>query len=156
MAESVTLVAVGLADLLPPDRVRWVENWLGASASELSRGRPWVPPGSEEVVSADALYDETHVAQISLNSTHVEPLYFQLPVDTLPAPDMATAITSELLARGMSGSLQSLSEGVVPRYGGAFAGTEGITWWIELWDFRFRPPGTAGPDQPILIYVAVW
>lgn len=156
MAESVTLVAVGLADLLPPDRVRWVEGWLGVSADELSRGRPWVPPGSEEVLSVDALYDESQVAQLARSRRRVEPLYFQLPVDAVAAPEMATALTSELLTRGMSGSLQPASDSPVPRYSGAFAGTEGITWWVELWDFRFRPPGTSGPDRPILIYVAVW
>ncbi len=156
MAESVTLVAIGLPELVPQDRVRWVESWLGVTADSLARGRPWAPAGSEEVRSRSNLYDEESVAGLALERAHIEPIYFELPVGMPAAEELAQLITTELLSRGMSGSLRSLELGGLPRFGGAFAAPEGVTWWVELWDFRSRPSGTTGPDTPVLTYVAIW
>ena len=157
MAEAVSLVAVGLADLVPADRVRWVERWLGVSAPELARGRPWAPPGSVEVLSEDNLYDEASVALATRDREHAEPLYFQLPAGLGDGVAISADINRHLLDRGLSGSIAPLDRsGSVPRFGGTFAGPGGVLWWVELWDFRHRAAGSTGPDRPILTYVAMW
>jgi len=156
MAEAVSLVAVGLPDLVPDDRVRWVERWLGVSADRLAQGRPWAPAGSVQVLSADRLYDEDRVAAAGFDRTHIEPLYFELPAGLADADTVASQITARLLGRGMSGSLTRINDDRLRRFGGAFAGPKGLTWWVELWDFRERPAGTTGPKNPVLTYVALW
>jgi len=156
MAEAVALVVLGLADLVPPDRVRWVEGWLGAPADALAIGQPWVPAGSTEVLSADPLYDTEAVAAVRGALTHEEPLYFELARDVEPSEELAETIESRLRSRVLAGSMDRIPDDRVPRFGGRFNRPDGTMWWVELWDFRERAVGVTGPSTPILVYVALW
>ena len=156
MAEATTLVLMGRDDLVPADRVAWVETWLGESIDRLAAGRPWVPQGSAEVLSNDPLYDQDAVAALSGDRSHVEPSYFELPTDLGDAGTIAATVTEHLLGRGVVGTMEPIDDPRVPRLGGRFTGQHGIVWWVELWDFRLRADGTSGPSAPVLVYVAVW
>ena len=94
MAEAVSLVILGLADLVPDDRVRWVEQWLGAPADALALGQPWAPAGSIELITDDALYDEETVAAMQGPLGHTEALYFKLPSDVPETNDLASLVES--------------------------------------------------------------
>ena len=83
----------------------------------------------------------------SISSFHKTYLRVALLVDLIEA---------RLRTRVMSGTLDVLPVGRVPRYGGRFSGPGGRLWWVELWDFREATPGTSGPRTPILVYVAIW
>ena len=155
MAEAVALMVVGLADLVPDVRVRWVESWLGINSDALALGQPWAPEGSIEVLSDDPLYDTQAVASLQGSLSHAEPLYFRLPRDVAPPDQLIDEIESQLRTRVMSGTLEPLGDERVPRYGGRFSRPDGTMWWIELWDFRDAATNT-GLDSPILVYVAIW
>ena len=156
MAEAVSLVVLGLSELLPETHVRWVEGWLGSPADALALGQPWAPAGSMEVLSENALYDVTAVAAAQGSLSHAEAIYFQLPQDVPEGALLVDLIEARLRTRVMSGTLDVLPVGRVPRYGGRFSGPGGRLWWVELWDFREATPGTSGPRTPILVYVAIW
>lgn len=156
MAESVALVMLGLADLISPDRVGWVERWLGTSATELARGRPWAPAGSVEVASDSSLWDGEAVERLAIGFDHVEPLYFQLPPDAATGEQLVGDIERELRERLMAGELEAIDDPRLPRFGGRFLRQDGSFFWVELWDFREADPDLGGPTQPILVYVAIW
>lgn len=156
MAESVSLTALGLADRVPQDRVGWVEDWLGRPADELAVGRPWAPAGAVEVRSSDALYDETAARAAQGPFLHAEPLYFELPATVPEAAELADLVSANLRDRQMSGSLERLGDDRLPRFGGLFTRSDGLRYWVEVWDFRSRADGTTGPDLPVLTYVAMW
>jgi hypothetical protein len=156
MAEAVTLVLIGRDDAASPDRIAWVEEWLGDSTDRLAAGRPWVPGGATEVLSIDPLYDESAVADLAGADRRTEPAYFELPEELGATDEIAAAVTERLLARGFAGAMTPIEDRRVPRVGGRFIGQNGIVWWVELWDFRFRAEGTSGPTSPVLAYVAVW
>jgi hypothetical protein len=154
MAEAVSLALMGRANWIPPAHARWVEQWLGATTTILARGKPWAPAGSREVLTQDPLYDEAAVTETARRFDHVEPLYFSLPA-TVGAHDLLAAeIQTELLNRRMSGSLARSDDERLPRYTGLFTRTDGVSMWVELWDFRVAT-GFQTAD-PILTYVVLW
>ena len=156
MAEAIALIIMGLADLVPTDRVRWVEQWLGAPADALALGQPWAPAGSVEVLAEDPLYDTDAVAALRGSLTHVEPMYFELTAQSPSTDNLVDLVQRHLRARVMTGTLERIDNTSVPRFGGAFTRPDGTWWWVELWDFRDKAPGTMGPNAPILTYVAIW
>jgi len=156
MAESLALVMLGLSELVPDDRVTWIERWLGETATELALGRPWAPAESSIVTSADELWDADEVALISGGFDHVEPLYFELPAGGPTGREMADTITARLRERLMAGQLTQIDDPRVPRYGGRFLRQDGSFFWVELWDFPASEQGRGIPDQAILVYVAIW
>lgn len=156
MAESLALVMLGLSELVPDDRVTWIERWLGETATQLALGRPWAPAESSIVTSADELWDAGQVALISGGFEHVEPLYFELPSGGPTGREMADIVTSRLRERLMAGQLSQIDDPRVPRYGGRFLRQDGSFFWVELWDFPSAEQGRGVPSQPILVYVAIW
>jgi hypothetical protein len=156
MAEAVAMVALGRSEWIPADRVGWVERWLGADATALAVRKPWAPAGSEEVISAQAVYDEEEVNRLSGRYSHVEPIYFQLPASVPDHESLATQIEAELGGRRLVGILQRTDDDRFPRYAGLFRGTGDAVFWVELWDFREATGLAAGPTVPILTYVVLW
>jgi hypothetical protein len=154
MAESLAMVVMGRADLVSPQRVRWIESWLSLSADDLSVGKPWVPAGSVEAFFDQALYDEGQVA--GQRAAHVEPSYFVLPAAAAPGERLASEVSAELRRRGLVGQLTPAADDRLPRWAGLFPRADGVRFWVELWDFRdaagFRNP----PPGPVLTYVTLW
>lgn len=156
MAEAVALVALGRAEWLPGDRAAWVEGWLGATPEQLAAGKPWAPRGSQEVLSDQPLYDEQRVGELSTQYAHVEPLYFALPADVPAGPELPTAITARLGSRSLQGALERYSDDRLPRFAGLFTRSDGLAYWVELWDFREGTGFSERPDHPVLAYVVLW
>lgn len=154
MAEAVSMVALGRSNWIPAAHTRWVEQWLGSSATTLERGKPWAPAGSREVISGDLLYDEAGLAGTVIRFDHVEPLYFSLPEWAAAHVQLAAEIQQRLLERRLSGVLSLTDDTRLPRYAGLFTGISGVSLWVELWDFR-EATGFKTAD-PILTYVVLW
>ncbi len=154
MAEAVSMVVLGRSNWIPATHTRWVEQWLGTGATILASGKPWAPAGSREVLSRDPLYDEAALNGVAVRFDHAEPLYFSLPDDTAPHAQLAADIQIRLLERRLSGVLSRTDDERLPRYAGLFAGTRGVSLWVELWDFR-EATGFQTAD-PILAYVVLW
>lgn len=154
MAEAVSMVAIGRADWIPATHTRWVEQWLGTTATDLAGGKPWAPAGSQEVLSKDGLYDEEAVNSVAIRFDHIEPLYFSLPTGVADHEQLAAEIQQRLLDRRLSGILSLTNDARLPRYSGLFSRTDGVSLWVELWDFRVAT-GFAKAD-PILTYVVMW
>jgi hypothetical protein len=154
MAEAVSMVVLGRSNWIPATHTRWVEQWLGTGATALARGKPWAPVGSREVLSRDPLYDEAALAGIAVRFDHVEPLYFNLPNGGAPHEQLAAEIQKQLLERRLSGVLGRTDDTRLPRYGGLFTRTDGVSFWVELWDFRTATGFQ--PSDPILTYVMLW
>jgi hypothetical protein len=154
MAEAVSMVVLGRSNWIPATHTRWVEQWLGTGATALARGKPWAPVGSREVLSRDPLYDEEALAGIAVRFDHVEPLYFNLPNGGAPHEQLAAEIQKQLLERRLSGVLGRTDDTRLPRYGGLFTRTDGVSFWVELWDFRTATGFQ--PSDPILTYVMLW
>ncbi len=154
MAESVALVVSGLGELLSPARVRWVEEWLGAGASRLGAGKPWVPPGSRQSFFRDPVYDEAEVA--SRRPRRAEATYFELPVPVEATEALAQRVGSELRGRSLNGRLAAVDDPRLPRYAGEFTRSDGVRYWVELWDFRSATGFRSAPAGPILTYVMMW
>ena len=154
MAEAVSMVAIGRANWIPTTHTRWVEQWLGVTATNLATGKPWAPVGSREVLSKDSLYDEAALNGITIRFDHVEPLYFSLPQGVAPNEQLAAEIQQRLLERRLSGVLSLTDDARLPRYAGLFTRTDGVSMWVELWDF----PLATGFEKadPILTYVVLW
>jgi hypothetical protein len=131
-----------------------VEQWLGITATNLATGKPWAPVGSREVLSKDSLYDEAALNGIAIRFDHVEPLYFSLPQGVAPNEQLAAEIQQRLLERRLSGVLSLTDDARLPRYAGLFTRTDGVSMWVELWDFRLAT-GFEKAD-PILTYVVLW
>lgn len=155
MAEAVALAAVGRGNHLPADRGRWVEQWLGVDLDRLAGGRPFIPAGSEEVLAAEPLYDQDRVDILSARVDHVEPVYWNLPANLLQHEELAQTIETELRQRSLTGRLERLDDPRLPRYGGEFSGAGGLSYWVELWDFR-EADLRDGPRHPVLTYVVFW
>ncbi len=154
MAESVALVALGLNGVLSPERIRWVEEWLGAGAERLAAGKPWVPEGSRQAQFREPVYDEAEVA--ARRADHVEPVYYELAPSLPPAERLAAQVGSELRGRGLSGSLTPVADDRLPRFSGEFRRSDGLRFWVELWDFREASGFRSAPAGPVLTYVALW
>ncbi len=154
MAESVAAVALGRAGELSPERVRWVEAWLGVSATRLAAGKPYVPPGSREAFFREPVYDEAEVA--ARRTAHAEAQYFELPGSQPAAERLASTIGSELRSRALTGTLSEVADDRLPRYAGEFRRSDGLRFWVELWDFRSATGFRSAPTAPVLTYVAMW
>ncbi len=154
MAESVAVLALGRPWLISPERIAWVEDWLGVAASDLAAGKPWAPPGSVELASRQPLYDEDKVGAI--DAAHVEPLYWALPAGSTPAADLAAEAGAQLRQRGLTGTLEPVADDRLPRFGGRFVRSDGVSYWVELWDFRSADIAGDIPEQPVLTYVMLW
>ena len=154
MAESVALVVTGLANLISADRVDWVEDWLGTSASELAKGKPYAPDGAVPVSSASPIYDEEQAKRFG--TAHVEPLYFQLPPDAPTTDELVADVVRRLSQRNLTGDLTRVDDPRLPRYSGHFLRNARISFWVELWDFRFATGQLSGPAVPILTYVMLY
>lgn len=153
MAESIALVATGRAGELSADRVAWVEQWAGATAQDMARGKPWRPPGASVIESSNPIYDEDAVR--SLGGTRREPLYLLLADAETSAVGLVDVIGRELRSRAMAGVLDAIADPTVPRFGGVMVSPDGSRLWVELWDFR--DAAIAGsPDGAVLTYVDVW
>lgn len=154
MAEAVSLVLMGRANWIPAAHTRWVEQWLGVNDTNLARGKPWAPAGSREVLTQDPLYDEPAVTEAARRFDHLEPLYFSLPDSVASHELLAAQIQQELLNRRLSGAFTRTDDARLPRYAGLFSRTDGVSMWVELWDFRVAT-GFEKAD-PILTYVVLW
>ena len=154
MAEAVSMVAIGRSNWIPAAHTRWVEQWLGTTATALAKGKPWAPMGSREVLSKEPLYEESALSGIAIRFDHVEPLYFSLPEGVAPHEQLAAEIQQHLLERRLSGVLSLTDDSRLPRYAGLFTRTDGTSIWVELWDFRVST-GFEKAD-PILTYVVLW
>lgn len=154
MAEALAMVATGRAGEVSPDRVRWIEEWLGTTSARLAAGKPWLPVGAERVTFAAPAYDEAAVGRF--NVAHVEPASYLLPADQPAADDLARLIGTELRNRGMAGSLDVVDDPRLPRYGGRFLRPDGTSFWVELWDFRAGSGFGTAPPGPVLTYVLLW
>lgn len=155
MAETVALAASGRSNWLDPARRVWLSEWLGAPLTDLDAGQPFVPEGASEVNSADLLYDEEAVAAQKGERRRVEPLYFQLPADVDAAEVLATDIAEELGRRGLTGTMATIDDERLMRFGGSFERGDGVGFRVELWDFR-TSTFERGPGEPILSYVMIW
>lgn len=153
LADSVAAVAIGQANTISADRVAWVEELIGSTATNLAKGKPWVPAGSKAITSVNPIYDEAQVA--SLGKQHAEPSYFQLPATEPPTADLATEITNELRLRDLAGELERVDDERLPRYAGRFLRDGGLSYWVELWDFR-EAALDSGVPLPVLTYVVLW
>lgn len=154
MAEAVSMVLLGRSNWIPATHTRWVERWLGTSATNLAVGKPWAPTGSREVLSRDPLFDEPALTDIAVRFDHAEPLYFSLPSEVAPHERLAGEIQQRLQERQLRGELSLTDDTRLPRYAGLFARTDGLSFWVELWDFR-AATGFQTAD-PILTYVVLW
>ncbi len=154
MAESLAMVAMGRSELISTSRVRWIEQWLGIRAADIGTGKPWAPAGSFEVFFRDPVYDEEQVA--GRRAAHVEPLYFQLSPDQPEAERLARTISGELRRRGLVGQLAVAGDPRLPRYSGLFQRSDGVEFWVELWDFREGRGFRSAPAAPVLSYVMLW
>lgn len=154
MAEAVSMVVLGRSNWIPGTHTRWVEQWLRTDATRLAEGKPWAPAGSREVLSRDPLYDEAALTGIAMRFDHIEPLYFSLPDDVAPHQQLAAEVQQRLLDRRLSGVLARTDDDRLPRYAGLFSRTDGVSFWVELWDFRAA--GGFKAADPILTYVVLW
>ena len=154
MAEAVALVAMGQANLIGPERVRWVEDWLGLSAAQLANGMPYAPDGAVSVSSRAPIYDEARAT--SFGTAHAEPLYFQLPSDGPTTEELVGDVVAELSSRNLTGDLTRVDDPRLPRYSGLFLRNARISFWVEIWDFRFATGQVSGPPVPILTYVMLY
>ena len=156
MAETVAWAVVGRTDWLDADHQTWLESWIDVPLTTLATGMPWSPTGSSELFSASPLFDEValRAAAAARRATHIEPTYFLLPNDIDQASSFSAVVTEHLTARQLTGSLELVTDDRLPRYSGLFERSDGVAFWVELWDFR----GTdiSEIDSPVLAYVALW
>jgi hypothetical protein len=154
MAESLAMIAIGRSELISTSRVRWIEQWLGIRADNIGTGKPYAPAGSFEVFFRDPLYDEEEVA--AQRAAHIEPIYFELAPDQPDPERLARNVSGELRRRSLVGQLQPTDDPRLPRYSGLFSRTDGVRFWVELWDFRESTGFRSAPDAPVLSYVMLW
>lgn len=147
MAESVSLAAAGLGDLLDAARAQRVEDWTDSTLEGLASGKPWAPFGSVEVTSATPLYDESALVAAPVGATHADPLYFELPNNSPDLAEIAGQLSDRLAARGLTGELRPSGD----KYVGSFARPDGSVLWVELIEGR-----DLGADGPLLVYVWLW
>ncbi len=156
MAEAVALVVLGRAEWIPADRARWVERWLDEGAETLAAGKPWAPPGSVEVLSREPIYEEDELEPHAVRFDHGEAMYFSLPEGVAAHAELAEEVELRLLTRRLAGALRRTDDDRLPRYSGLFTRSDGVAFWVELWDFREATRFRGAPDSPILTYVVLW
>ena len=154
MAEALAMVVLGRAALISAERVQWIESWLEVDARDFAGGNPWLPPGSTEVFFSEPLYDEAAVAQ--LRRPHAEASYWELADTMPPAGQLADRIGVELRGRSLTGNLEPVDDPRLARFSGRFIRADGVSFWVELWDFRDATGFRSAPDAPVLTYVMEW
>ncbi len=143
----MALAVTGRADWLDGPRLQWVENWLDTPEERLSAGRPWLPPGAEEILSASPLYDEEAAEAIAAarGATHVEPSSFV--IEDVDIATLTTELTNRLRDRGLEGTLGTAAGDEFPRYQGSFVRADGVVLMVEVWDLE---------AETVLTYVVIW
>jgi hypothetical protein len=154
MAESVADVIAGGEPEVSPGRVEWVEDWLGAAATDLAGSRPWVPSGASRVVTQQPLHDEEEVARRSSGDHEIVSYAFGGPQPG--ATELARRIEANLVERGVAGSLGRVDDDRLDRYAGYFIRGDGVGYWIELWDFRTATGFSSAPDDVVVTYAILW
>jgi len=154
MAESIAMVAMGRANWIPDSHTRWVEGWLDTNSEALAAGKPWIPAGSTEVISAQSLYSADALTSAAPGATPRGAHYFELPANIEDPLVLEPELERELLQRGLLGSFTRVDMQDVPHYEGLFTRRDGVRFWVELWDFRGTGPGN--PNVPLLAYVELW
>jgi hypothetical protein len=154
MSESIAMVVMGRANWIPDSHTRWVENWLDATSADLARGKPWIPAGSTEVVSGQDLYDVDALTAAAPTATSRGAHYFELPADIADDLVFEPELEHQLKQRGLLGSFRRIDTQDVPHYQGLFTRSDGVRFWVELWDFRGTGPDN--PNVPLLAYVELW
>jgi hypothetical protein len=154
MAESIAMVAMGRANWIPDNHTRWVEGWLDTNSEALAAGKPWIPAGSTEVISAQSLYSADALTSAAPGATPRGAHYFELPANIEDPLVLEPELERELLQRGLLGSFTRVDMQDVPHYEGLFTRRDGVRFWVELWDFRGTGPGN--PNVPLLAYVELW
>lgn len=154
MSESIAMVVMGRANWIPDNHSRWVEDWLGTGSAKLAAGKPWIPAGSTEVLSAQDLYDVDGVTTAAPGVKHRGAHYFELPADIEDHLVFEPDLEHQLAQRGLFGTFARVDMQDVPHYEGLFARSDGVRFWVELWDFRGTGPDN--PNVPLLAYVELW
>jgi hypothetical protein len=154
MAESIAMVAMGRANWIPDNHTRWVEGWLDTNSEALAAGKPWIPAGSTEVISAQSLYSADALTSAAPGAIPRGAHYFELPANIEDPLVLEPELERELLQRGLLGSFTRVDMQDVPHYEGLFTRRDGVRFWVELWDFRGTGPGN--PNVPLLAYVELW
>lgn len=154
MAESVADVVAGGEPEVSPERVEWVEEWLETGALDLAGYRPWVPSGATRVVTQQPLYDEEEVARRTSGDHEIVSYAFggSQPDGTA----LARRIESELVKRGVAGSIGRVNDDRLDRFAGYFIRGDGVGYWVELWDFRSATGFSSAPDDVVVTYVILW
>ncbi|HZJ49249.1 MAG TPA: hypothetical protein VFD97_09490, partial [Acidimicrobiia bacterium] len=156
MAESVAMVVLGRADWIPSDHAKWVTKWLDTSAERLAAGKPWIPAGAKEVFASQDLYDEAAASAAAPGAEHHEAHYFELPTSVPDHLSLGPDIERRLLQRGFGGIFTRIQDQQLPHYQGRFSRSDGVRFWVELWDFREATGFSSSPDVPVLVYVELW
>ena len=151
MAESLAEIVSGRPAAVSMNRLEWVEDWLGANVGELVEGKLYVPEPAQRLESAQPVYDEAEVARRSPGS--VNAIYWGLSRDAPRAQQLAADISRQLGTRGFAGALADAEDERIEQYVGAFLRGDGVSYWVELWDFRDANGFRNGPDHPVLTYV---
>ena len=154
MAETVAHLTAGEAAGFSRKRASWVEDWLNTDIDVLADGKPWAPPGSERLRSAEPLFDEEEVERRATGP--VEIMTYGLPQSSPQLAQLAPVVERELGLRRMAGDLAPGSDDRIERWAGFFLRGDGVGFWVELWDFRNAPGYVDPPDHPVLTYVVLW
>ncbi|NNC74288.1 MAG: hypothetical protein HKN93_02130 [Acidimicrobiia bacterium] len=151
LAEAVSMVSIGRAGQISDDRVAWVEGWLDLDADQVATGKPYVPAAAIPTTSETDLYDAQRVAGFAARNP--EPLYFVALDADFAATE--TEIAAELALRGVAGRFEPIEATTVPRVGGRFARPDGVSYWVEIWDFRGSSI-VGAPNGLVITYVVLW
>jgi hypothetical protein len=154
MAETVADAVTGTGPEVSASRIRWVTEWLHATADQLTGGRPWVPAGATRVVSEEPLYDVTEVQRRASSITEV--VSYSLPRSVAPLAELQSTLQTTMAQRGVAGSLLPVTDDRVARVAGFFTRGDGTGYWVEIWDFRNAPGFTDPPPNPVVTYVVLW
>ncbi|MBT8197411.1 MAG: hypothetical protein HKN01_12275 [Acidimicrobiia bacterium] len=151
LAEAVSMVSMGWATQLSADRVAWVEDWLDLDADRVATGKPYIPAGAIPTSSETDLYDTRTVSGFAARNP--EPLYWvALGADF---DSTRAEIGAALAERGVAGAFEPIEIGTVPREGGRFGRPDGVSYWVEVWDFSGSAISGA-PDGLVITYVVLW
>ncbi len=156
MAESVAMAVLGRGNLLDGTRQRWVENYLGTSMGDLADGKPYIPDGAITVEAPQPLYDQSAAQLAAGPFSFEEPMYFRLDASAPSVEILALEIGDQLTRRELIGALILDNSRQVPRYAGLFERRDGVSFWVELLDFRESPNLVTGPPSVVLSYVVFW
>ena len=148
----MALAAVGRGNWLGELRGAWISDWLGVSLDSLSRGKPWLPAGSQEVQPTEPLFDELVAADLaaSLGKEHIEPASFIVPGVTMP--ELARLVQGRLDGRDLTGTLGTVESTGSLRFQGSFRGIEGGEFLVDVRTVT----GLDNEEDVVLTYVAIW